>query len=98
VIRALMMRLMGRKPPGGIDCHAVGELLQQYLDGHVDGDQAQRIAAHLEDCRRCGMEAETYERIKTSLADRRHEVPAESIERLRDFAARLVRGEEPHQP
>lgn len=93
-----IMKLLGRTPPGGMDCHEVGELLQHYLDGDIDAERARRIAAHLEDCRRCGMEAETYERIKATLAAHRQEVPAESVERLREFAARLARGEEPSAP
>jgi predicted anti-sigma-YlaC factor YlaD len=79
---------------GPMDCHAVGELLQHYLDGHVDAERARWIGEHLEDCRRCGLEAETYERIKAGLAVHRPEVPAESIARLREFGARLARGEE----
>jgi hypothetical protein len=56
------------------------------------------IAAHLEDCRRCGLEAETYERIRQTLAERRPEVPDESVERLREFGRGLIRGEEPSAP
>jgi hypothetical protein len=52
-----------------------------------------RIEAHLEQCRRCGMEAETYAQIKAALAAHRPDVPAESIDRLRQFGARLARGE-----
>lgn len=89
------MRLLGRTPPGGIDCHQVGKLLQQYLDGHIDAGRAARIEAHLEDCRRCGMEADTYERIKTTLAAQRPHMAPESIDRLREFSRRLARGEDP---
>ena len=92
MIKALMMRLMGRSP-GGIDCHQVGEVLQHYLDGQIDDDRALRLEEHLEACRRCGMEADTYRRIKNSLAGRRAEVPDEAVERLRDFGARLARGD-----
>ncbi len=99
MIRTWIMRLLGRpSPPGGLDCHQVGELLQQYLDGCIDAERARRIEAHLEDCRRCGMEAETYARIKASLAAHRPDVPADSVARLREFAARLARGEEPLTP
>lgn len=97
-MKTWIMKLLGRTPPGGMDCHQVGELLQQYLDGHIDADRARRIKAHLEECRRCGMEAETYERIKATLAAHRPEVPAESVDRLRAFGERLARGEEPSEP
>lgn len=97
-MKAWIMRLLGRTPPGGIDCRQVGALLQHYLDGHIDADRARRIEAHLEQCRRCGMEAETYARIKAPLAAHRPDVPAESIDRLRQFGARLARGEDPSEP
>ncbi len=94
-MKAWIMKLLGRTPPGGMDCHQVGELLQHYLDGDIDADRARRIEAHLDECRRCGMEADTYERIKATLAAHRPDVPAESIDRLRAFGERLARGEEP---
>jgi len=56
--------------------------------------RAGRIEAHLDDCRRCGMEAETYERIKSTLAAQRPDIPAESVDRLVEFGERLALGEE----
>lgn len=88
------MRLFGRTPRS-MSCHQVGTVLQQYLDGDIDAETAQRIEEHLEECRRCGMEAETYERIKSTLAAQRSAVPDDSVERLREFGERLARGEEP---
>jgi len=77
-------------------CHEVGELLQHFLDDELDAGRGQRIAEHLEDCRRCGLEAETYTRIKRTIAERHHDdLPAESIRRLREFGEHLARGEEP---
>ena len=91
-------KLFGRRSSEQLDCHAVGELLQQYLDHEIDEERGRLIAAHLEDCRRCGLEAETYERIKETLAAQRPDVPQESVERLRDFGRGLIRGEEPIEP
>jgi len=76
-------------------CSEVGERLQHYLDGELDERRAARLVAHLEDCRRCGLEVETYERIRHSLAGRQSPVPADSLARLREFAERIVRGQEP---
>lgn len=90
-----VMKLLGRMPPGGMDCHEVAVLLQHYLDGHIDAERARRIERHLEECRRCGMEAEAYERIKSTLAAHRLELPAESVDRLRVFAGRLADDEDP---
>jgi anti-sigma factor (TIGR02949 family) len=88
-----LMRLFGHRAPGDLDCHQVAEVLQHYLDGEIDEERSRRIEAHLEACRRCGMEAETYRRIKATLAARRGDVPAESIRRLEDFGRRLVHGD-----
>lgn len=98
MIKRWMMKLLGRTPPGGMSCHQVGEVLQQYLDGYIDAERADRIDSHLDECRRCGMEADTYQRIKSTLAAQRSDVPAESIDRLRRFGDRLARGEEPTSP
>jgi predicted anti-sigma-YlaC factor YlaD len=88
-------KLFGRGANQQLDCHAVGELLQHYLDGEIDAERGALIHAHLEDCRRCGLEAETYEQIKHTLATRRADVPEDSVERLREFGLGLIRGEEP---
>lgn len=97
-MKMLIMRLLGRKMPGSMSCHQVGEVLQQYLDGYIDEDRSSRIEEHLEECRRCGLEAEAYERIKSTLSSQRAELPADSVARLREFGVRLARGEEPTAP
>jgi anti-sigma factor RsiW len=76
-------------------CAEVGELLQYHLDGELDERRRARLAAHLEDCRRCGLEADAYAQIKRTLADRRAVVPGDSLTRLRAFGERLARGDEP---
>lgn len=86
-------KLLGRPDAPPLDCHQVGEMLQYYLDGEIDAVRDDKIAAHLDACRQCGLEAETYERIRTALAGRRPDVSAESIARLREFGERLARGE-----
>lgn len=97
-MKTWLRKLFGRRSSEPLDCHAVGELLQQYLDHEIDEDRAWLIAAHLEDCRRCGLEAETYEQIKQTLAAQRTDVPEESVARLREFGRGLIRGEEPSAP
>ncbi len=72
-------------------CLEVGRVLQSYLDGHVDELTARRVARHLELCRRCGLEAETYAEIKNALARRGQvEVDPGAVARLREFGARLL--------
>jgi anti-sigma factor RsiW len=83
-----MMRLMMRlSRKAGISCARVQELVQAYLDGELeDGPERDRLVAHLDRCRPCGVEAEIYERIKASLAP---DPPASSVDRLRQFAASI---------
>ncbi len=71
-------------------CAEVAQVLQSYLDGHVDDLTARRVSRHLEHCRRCGLEAETYQAIKDALARRGREVDAQTLERLRAFGTRLA--------
>lgn len=74
-----------------LSCPEVGRLLQRYLDDELaDADEESALAAHLEECRRCGLEAETYRKIKAALADRRTPVPDEAVERLRNFGHQLT--------
>ena len=83
-----MMRLMMRlRRKAGISCARVQDLVQSYIDGELeDGPERERLVAHLEMCRLCGVEAETYERIKASLAA---DSPPESLDRLTHFAASI---------
>ncbi len=71
-------------------CAEVAQVLQSYLDGQVDDLTARRVSRHLEHCRRCGLEADTYQAIKEALSRRGREVDAETLERLRAFGARLA--------
>lgn len=90
----ILGRLIGTRKQ--MSCHQVGQVLQRYLDNELDDVAARKVAAHLEDCRRCGLEAETYEALKASL----QRGPAglaglgdEPVTRLREFGERLARGE-----
>lgn len=82
----LFDRVLRRKPT---ECMRVGQVLQAYLDGEADAPTTAEIAAHLEACRDCGLEAAAYEDLKASLA--RHQDPDEdALDRLRTFAADLA--------
>jgi anti-sigma factor RsiW len=83
------VKLLRRRGP--MTCREVGRLLQHYLDGALDDARAARLAAHLDECRRCGLEAETYLRIRTALAERgASELPADALARLVEFGERLA--------
>ncbi|MGH2706084.1 MAG: zf-HC2 domain-containing protein [Actinomycetota bacterium] len=64
-------------------------LLQSYLDGEVDEISARRITHHLEACRDCGLEAETFARLRRSLRRLERPVDPEALERLRSFVREL---------
>ncbi len=73
-----------------LSCPEVARLLQRHLDEELPQHLGERVQAHLEDCRRCGLEAEAYEQIKQAVRRQGQPVPPESVERLRAFAASLL--------
>ena len=73
------------------DCMRVGKVLQQYLDGELDATTASEVLSHLEECKNCGLEAETYRRLKSSVG-RSGEPDVEALDRLRAFADELAAG------
>jgi anti-sigma factor RsiW len=76
-------------------CPEVARLLQRYLDGELAEWRGRQVRSHLRACRRCGLQAKLYRDVKASLRRRREPLPADSIERLRAFADRLVRDGDP---
>jgi anti-sigma factor RsiW len=69
-------------------CLRVARALQRYLDGQTAGTTTERIAEHLEQCRRCGLQADTYRAIKKSLrAGPDAAVDPDALARLREFSA-----------
>lgn len=81
-------RLPARQRP--LNCRAVGKLLQGYLDAEIPATEALRVAAHLEDCRRCGLEADAYRALITAVAKFAQPADEDRLERLRSFAEDLV--------
>lgn len=87
----MIRRRLLRKASTEVNCREVGRVLQSYLDGDVESDFAEKIAAHLEKCKDCGLEYETYTRIKDSLSGMNNdEIDADAIARLRDFGRNLT--------
>ncbi len=76
-----------------ISCHEVGAVIQAFLDDETDEVAARRVARHLHDCVRCGMEAATYERIKQSFGRSGPPLDPDSVARLRRFGEQLAAGE-----
>ncbi len=80
----LLDRLLGRP-----SCGHVMEILQAYLDGEVDAEQAKAVAHHLDRCAGCGPEAEIYRKLIVSIQRQTPPPEAESLERLQLFVATL---------
>jgi predicted anti-sigma-YlaC factor YlaD len=81
-----------------LTCREVGKLLQRYLDGETDQHATAKVAEHLEDCRRCGLEASIYREIKASLASQATVLPETTLARLRRFGQRLATAGPPDTP
>lgn len=73
-----------------MSCAEVAAALQSHLDAEIDDLAARRVAAHLEHCRRCGLEADTYRAIKETIARRAAPLDLDTAERLRAFGERLL--------
>ncbi len=85
-----LKRRFWRSQKPELNCREVGLRLQIYLDGELDDADAAMVAAHLDECRACGLESATYHRIKAALAQPMPEgSDPEAIERLRKFGQDL---------
>lgn len=78
------MRLF-RTSRNRLNCMKTVRVLQTFLDGALDETTANKVAQHLEDCRRCGLEADVYSQIKTVLINQYRPVDQELIDHLRLF-------------
>lgn len=78
---------------GGARCIEIGRQIQTYLDGGLDAAAVAKVSNHLDACRRCGLSADDYRRLKVTLAETSAPIPAESLQRLQAFAAGLASGD-----
>ena len=88
-----MLDMFRRK--GGARCIEIGRQIQTYLDGDLDPASAAKVSSHLHACRRCGLTAEDYRRLKLALAETTAPMPAEPLQRLRALAAELANADTP---
>lgn len=90
-----MSETRGRSASSPLRCWRVLRVVQAYLDGETDETTARRVAEHLEDCTRCGLEADTFRAIKRVIAG--HERPStDTVRQLRQFWEHLL--ESPDTP
>jgi anti-sigma factor RsiW len=88
------MRIRQRLPvplPTNPDCHTVGAVLQAYLDGELGPEDAEAVAAHLEHCERCDIEATTVERVIQAIQRQRPDLDPGPLGRLRGYVDQLTR-------
>jgi len=85
-------RAFWRRSKPEVNCREVGRMLQAYLDNELEND-TEKVAAHLEVCKRCGLESDTYTKIKKALGNPDAEIDSESIARLRQFGEDLISGD-----
>ncbi len=86
--------MMGRKP-GGLSCRKVAKVLQSHLDGELDDERRRKVAAHLDACERCGLEADVLSGVRNALRGRRERLPVATATALREFTDRLIQGDAP---
>lgn len=86
-----LKRVFWRRNKPEVSCREVGRVLQAYLDNELEND-VDKVAAHIEACKRCGLEAETYTKIKNALGDPDTELDSATITRLREFGEGLIGG------
>jgi Putative zinc-finger len=85
-----MVHLDMFRKKGGVTCLQVARMLQRYLDDQLDEGAAAQVADHLDECRRCGLDAESYREVKVALASRSRPSTPEQVERLTSFVAGLI--------
>ncbi len=65
-----------------LDCLRVRRTLQSFLDGQVAPEEAERVAAHLQDCSRCDIEAEVLTRVIEAIQRLRPDLEVAVYDRL----------------
>ena len=81
-----------------VRCHRAAQELHIHLDGEADARSSRMVTAHLEECRRCGLEASVYAAIKAAIASGHDagqpvEMDPVVLARLEGFASGLSRTE-----
>ena len=80
---------------GRLGCRQVRRTLQAFLDGEVEPLRAELVAAHLESCSRCQVEAEVLARVIESLQRLRPDIDLAAYTRLVETADGLTEHDRP---
>lgn len=82
-------------PRTRLGCRQVRRTLQAFLDGEVEPIRAELVAAHLESCPRCHIEAEMLTRVIDSLRRLRPDIDLAAYTRLAEATERLTERDHP---
>lgn len=82
-------RLPWQGEDDAISCRQLGPVLQSYIDDEAHELDVEAIRRHLEACRNCGLEYDTYIELKERLSRQTPAVPADVTQRLLDFSRKL---------
>ncbi|MFO7779617.1 MAG: zf-HC2 domain-containing protein [Nitriliruptoraceae bacterium] len=78
-----------------LGCRQVRRTLQAFLDGEVEPVRAELVAAHLESCSRCQVEADVLTRVIASLRRLRPDIDLTAYTRLVEATERLTEHDRP---
>jgi len=72
-----------------LGCRQVRRTLQAFLDGEVEPRRAELVAAHLESCARCQVEAEVFEQVIATIRQLRPDLDLAAYTRLVEATEQL---------
>ncbi len=75
-----------------LSCRRVRRLMHGFLDGEIPAEQAERVAAHLDECVACGIEAEVLRDVVRAIGRQRPDLDPAAIVRLQAHVDRVVGG------
>lgn len=73
-----------------LSCRRVRRLMHGFLDGEIPADQAERVAAHLDACVDCGIEAEVLRDVVSAIGRQRPDLDPAAIARLQAHLDQVV--------
>ena len=65
-----------------LGCRQVRRILQSFLDGELGEHDVELVAAHLESCTRCRVEADTFSRVIDAVRELRPDLDLAGYTRL----------------
>lgn len=75
-----------------LNCQQVARLMHGFLDGEIPAHEAEMVAAHLDKCERCGIEAATFRRVKSAIRALRPDLDADALSRLSTYVDEVASG------